>query len=281
MTTLIIHSNTLNFEQIKVIERTYGQQGKPTKINNHFRIELEQTLTTESVQNLSNEIQVDISTLPENFNPKEIKLVISDMDSTFISIECIDEIADYINVKPEVSAITEAAMRGELNFEESLIKRVALLKGLDTSALQYVYSDRLRLNPGAEKCVLGLHDHGIKFALVSGGFTFFTDRLKKEYNLDFTRANVLDQENGELTGKVVGNIIGAQAKADFLHELCKELNIQPNQVIAIGDGANDLTMMKEAGLSVAYHAKPTVQQQANIALNHAGLDAILDFIDGK
>ncbi|GAB6069639.1 phosphoserine phosphatase SerB [Thiomicrorhabdus hydrogeniphila] len=280
MATLIIHSNTLNFEQIKVIERSYGQQGKPTKINNHFRIEFEETPSRETAQSLSKEIGVDITLLPKDFNANEIKLVISDMDSTFISIECIDEIADYIDVKPEVSNITEAAMRGELNFEESLIKRVALLKGLDTSALQYVYSDRLTLNPGAEKCVSALHDYGIKFALVSGGFTFFTDRLKKTYNLDYTRANVLGEQNGKLTGDVVGSIVGAQAKADFLHEICQELEIQPHQVIAVGDGANDLVMMKEAGLSVAYHAKPAVQQQASVALNYAGLDAILNFIDG-
>lgn len=279
MATLIIHSNTLNFEQSKVIERTFGQQGKPTKINNHFRIEFEEAPSFESIQTLSNEIGVDINLLPANFNAKEIKLVISDMDSTLISIECVDEIADYVNVKPEVSAITEAAMRGELNFEESLIKRVALLKGLDTSALQYVFSDRLTLNPGAEKWVSGLNDKHIKFALVSGGFTFFTDRLKKQLGLDYARANVLGEKNGELTGEVVGGIIGAQAKADFLHELCAELNITPNQVIAVGDGANDLLMMKEAALSVAYHAKPAVQQQATTALNHAGLDAILDFIE--
>ncbi|WP_040725840.1 phosphoserine phosphatase SerB [Thiomicrorhabdus sp. Kp2] len=279
MATLILHNNTLNFEQIKVIEHTFGQQGKPVKINNHYRIELNETPSPELVQKLANEIMIDINLLPSDFNAKEIKLVISDMDSTLISIECVDEIADYINVKPEVSAITEAAMRGELNFEESLIKRVALLKGLDTSALQYVYSDRLTLNPGAEKWISGLHERNIKFALVSGGFTFFTDRLKKELNLDFSRANVLGEENGELTGEVIGGIIGAQAKAYFLHELCDDLNIKPSQVIAVGDGANDLVMMKEAGLSVAYHAKPAVQQQAATALNHAGLDAILDFIE--
>ncbi|MDX1352546.1 MAG: phosphoserine phosphatase SerB [Thiomicrorhabdus sp.] len=279
MATLILHSNTLNFEQIKVIEHTYGQQGKPVKINNHYRIKLSETPSAESITQLANQIAVDINLLPADFNAAEIKLIISDMDSTLISIECVDEIADYINVKPEVSAITEAAMRGELNFEESLIKRVALLKGLDTSALQYVYNDRLTLNPGAEKWISGLHDKGIKFALVSGGFTFFTDRLKKQLNLDFTRANVLGEEKGELTGTVIGGIIGAQAKADFLHELCNELQIKASQVIAVGDGANDLLMMKEAGLSVAYHAKPAVQQQATISLNHAGLDAILDFIE--
>lgn len=278
MATLIFHSNSLNFEQCKVIERAYGQDSKPIKVNNHFRIELHQAPSQEELKKLSQEIKVDINLLPENFNGKEIKLVISDMDSTLISIECVDEIADYINVKPEVSAITEAAMRGELNFEESLIKRVALLEGLDTSALQYVYNDRLKLNPGAEKWISGLHQQSIKFALVSGGFTFFTDRLKKELDLDYSRANVLGEANGQLTGKVLGGIIGAQAKSDFLHELCKELDIEANQVIAVGDGANDLLMMKEAGLSVAYHAKPTVQEQANAALNYSGLDAILDFI---
>lgn len=279
MSTIIIHSNSLNYEQCKVIERLYGQFGKPNKVHNHFRIELDRDVTQAEAKKLADELSIDINVLPEGFNAKEVKLVISDMDSTLISIECVDEIADYVNLKPQVSAITEAAMRGELNFEESLTERVALLKGLDVSALSYVYSDRLTLNPGAEKWISGLHDKGIKFALVSGGFTFFTDKLKKDLNIDYTRANVLEQEAGELTGKVVGGIIGAQAKAHFLLELCEELNIKPSQVIAVGDGANDLVMMKEAGLSVAYYAKPAVQEQASTSLNYAGLDAILDFIE--
>lgn len=279
MSTLIIHSNSLSYEQCKTIERLYGQFGKPNKINNHYRLVLEQEVTVEQAKKLADEIQVDINLLPTDFDPSSVKLVISDMDSTLISIECIDEIADYVDLKPQVSAITEAAMRGELNFEESLTERVALLKGLDVSALQYVYNDRLTLNPGAEKWVSGLHGKGIKFALVSGGFTFFTEQLKKDLNLDYTRANVLEQAEGELTGKVVGGIIGAQAKADFLNELCSELNIKPSQVIAVGDGANDLLMMNEAGLSVAYHAKPAVQAKAQSSLNYSGLDAILDFID--
>jgi len=275
MATIIIHSNTLNFEQIKIIERAYG---KPEKVDNHYRLTTEGMPETDPLKQLSESIQVDINVLPTDFTGQDIKLIISDMDSTLISIECVDEIADYINVKPEVAAITEAAMRGELNFEESLIKRVSLLKGLDTSALQYVYSDRLTLNPGAEKWVSGLKAKQIKFALVSGGFTFFTERLQKQLNLDYTRANVLGEDKGELTGEVIGSIIGAQAKAEFLHELCEKLDIKPHQIIAVGDGANDLLMMKEAGLSVAYHAKPAVQAQANTSLNYAGLDAILDFI---
>ena len=279
MSTMIIHTNSLSYEQCKTIERHYGQHGKPTKIDNHYRFKIENELPYAEVKNLADQIKVDINLLPEGFDTTAVKLVISDMDSTLISIECVDEIADYVDLKPQVSAITEAAMRGELNFEESLTERVALLKGLDTSALQYVYSDRLTLNPGAEKWVSGLHKKGIKFALVSGGFTFFTEQLKKDLKLDYTRANELEEENGELTGKVVGGIIGAQAKADFLHELCQELDIKPSQVIAVGDGANDLLMMKEASMSVAYHAKPAVQAQAKSSLNFSGLDAILDFID--
>ncbi len=275
MTTILIHSNVLNFEQSKVIERTFG---KPFKIDNHYRIHVENRPSNEAISKLAETIQADVNVLPDDFNGKEIKLVISDMDSTLISIECVDEIADFINVKPEVSAITEAAMRGELDFESSLIKRVALLTGLDTSALQHVFDERLTLNPGAETWIKGLHKSGIKFALVSGGFTFFTERLHTQLNLDFSRANLLGEAQGKLTGEVIGGIIGAQAKADFLHELCQQLDIKPNQVIAVGDGANDLLMMQEAGLSVAYHAKPAVQQQAQTSLNHRGLDAILDFI---
>lgn len=278
MSTIIFHNNTLNFEQCKLIERFFGSHGELKKVKNHYRIESDKNFSQAELNTLAEQIKVDINILPEGFDGSQVKLVISDMDSTLIGIECIDEIADYINVKPQVSAITEAAMRGELNFEESLTERVALLKGLDTSALTYVFNDRLTLNPGAEKWITGLHDKGIKFALVSGGFTFFTDRLKKQLGLDYARANILEENNGELTGKVVGGIIGAQAKADFLHELCQELNIKPHQVIAAGDGANDLLMMKEAGLSVAYHAKPAVQEQAKTALNFGGLDSILDFI---
>lgn len=275
MATILIHSNTLNTEQTQAITSAFAE---PVKVNNHFRVEVNNRPSADEISTLSKAIQLDVNLLPENFKADEVKLVISDMDSTLISIECVDEIADFINVKAEVAAITEAAMQGELDFESSLIKRVGLLTGLDTSALQHVFDERLTLNPGAEAWIEGLRKQAISFALVSGGFTFFTDRLKKQLNLDYTRANVLDEADGKLTGKVVGGIIGAQAKADFLHELCQELNIKPHQVIAVGDGANDLVMMKEAGLSIAYHAKPAVEAQALASLNHNGLDAILDFI---
>ncbi|WP_319379956.1 phosphoserine phosphatase SerB [Thiomicrorhabdus sp.] len=276
MTTIIIHCNALNFEQCKILERSLGKLQKHHK---HYRAFPEQAPSNEKLNELRKQTELDINILPEAFQGDRVQLMISDMDSTLIAIECIDEIADFIQVKPQVSAITEAAMRGELNFEESLTQRVALLKGLEYDALQRVYDERLTLNPGADEWIKGLQKQQIKFALVSGGFTFFTDRLQQRLKIDFTRANVLAEENDKLAGSVVGGIIGAQAKADFLHELCEQLSIDPSQTVAVGDGANDLLMMKEAGLSVAYHAKPAVQAEADCALNYRGLDAILDFID--
>lgn len=272
MQTLIIHSPTLNDAQHTLFKSIGEIQAK----SNHFRIECE--IDAEKLFELRHESELDLNILPAGFKGSDVKLLISDMDSTLIAIECIDEIADFMDIKPQVSEITEAAMRGELDFEGSLTNRVALLKGLPTSTLENVYNERLQLNPGANELIEGLKNQQIKFALVSGGFTFFTDRLKAKLGLDYARANVLAQTDGQLNGHVEGGIIGAQAKAEFLHELCRTLDIKPNQVIAVGDGANDLKMMHEAGLSVAYHAKPAVQAKADSALNKRGLDAILDFL---
>jgi len=220
----------------------------------------------------------DINSVPAGFEPADCQLLITDMDSTLISIECIDEIADFINVKPQVAEITEAAMRGEIDFETSLTQRVALLKGLDVAALDRVYEERLKLNPGAEIMIKGLQERGMKTALVSGGFTFFTDRLKERLGLDFTNANKLAVHNGKLVGEVEGDICGANAKAEFLLAKCAELNISQSQIIAMGDGANDLMMMNEAGLSIAYHAKPKVQEQAHTRLNYCGLEGVLGLL---
>ena len=244
----------------------------------YHRIRHENAVARDAVQESSNLLQVDINTLPQSFDPNTVGLLVSDMDSTLISIECIDEIADYLNVKPQVSAVTEAAMRGEIDFVTSLTQRVALLAGVSDNALELVYKDRLQLNPGAESLIAGLQSKQIKFCLVSGGFTFFTERLKQRLSLDYAHANQLGIEDGKLTGKVVGDIVGAQAKADLLLGHCNELGIDANQVIAVGDGANDLVMMKEAGLSVAYHAKPAVQAQAATAINYGGLDSILHML---
>lgn len=276
MQTYIIHAAELTPEQQNLLE---DKLGKLTKYPSHFRAQPDLVVAKEKLIELREATQLDINLLPESFIGKDVKLVISDMDSTLISIECIDEIADMNGIKPQVATITEAAMRGELRFEESLTKRVALLKGLNPSALETVYNQRLELNPGAKELLAGLKQNSIKFALVSGGFTYFTDRLKQELNLDFAHANTLKVENNQLVGEVVGKIVGAEAKAEYLLELCEKLNINPSQTIAVGDGANDLKMMEVAGLSVAFRAKPTVQDQADCALNFSGLDAMLDFLD--
>jgi phosphoserine phosphatase len=203
-------------------------------------------------------------------------LVAMDMDSTLITIECIDEIADFCGLKAQVAAITEASMRGEIkDFNESLTRRVALLKGLDASALERVYEERLQLSPGAERMLAGARAAGMKTLLVSGGFTFFTEKLKARLGLDFTRANTLEIVDGKLTGKVVGEIVNADVKARTLRETCAQIGIDPARAIAMGDGSNDLKMMAEAGLSVAFRAKPVVREAASVAFNFVGLDGLL------
>jgi phosphoserine phosphatase len=209
----------------------------------------------------------------------EFKLVAMDMDSTLITIECIDEIADIQGLKPQVAEITEAAMRGEIEFRESLTRRVALLKGLDAGALQRVYDERLRLSPGAEHMLDAVKAAGLKTLLVSGGFTFFTDRMKTRLGLDYTHSNLLEIENGRLTGRVVGGIVDADEKKNTVERVCKELDISTRQAIVMGDGANDLKMMGISGLSVAFRAKPVVRAQADVALNFAGLDGILPLFE--
>jgi phosphoserine phosphatase len=202
-------------------------------------------------------------------------LVAMDMDSTLITIECIDEIADMQGLKPQVAEITEAAMRGEIEFRESLTRRVALLRGLDAGALQRVYDERLRFSPGAERMLAAVRAAGLKTLLVSGGFTFFTDRVKERLGLDYAHSNRLEIADGKLTGKVVGGIVDADEKKATVERVCAELGISPRRAIVMGDGANDLKMMGIAGLSVAFRAKPVVRAQADVALNFVGLDGIL------
>jgi phosphoserine phosphatase len=214
---------------------------------------------------------------------QDFKLIAFDMDSTLINIECIDEIADATGRKAEVAAITEAAMRGEItDFKDSLRRRLALLKGAPASALQTVFEQRLRLNPGAQTLVDTCKAHGMKVLLVSGGFTFFADRVQQMLNIDFTRSNVLEIADGHLTGHVVmqdwGDICDGAEKRKMLLQICEQMGISPSQAIAMGDGANDLPMMGEAGLSVAYHAKPKVREQAMVAINAGGLDRLLEVV---
>jgi phosphoserine phosphatase len=213
----------------------------------------------------------------------DFKLIAFDMDSTLINIECIDEIADAAGRKAEVAAITEAAMRGEItDFKDSLRRRVALLKGVPATALQEVFEQRLRLNPGAERLVQTCKAHGLKVLLVSGGFTFFADRVCALLDIDFSRSNVLDIADGHLTGRVLdqpwGDICDGAEKRKMLLATCEQLGISPQAAIAMGDGANDLPMMGAAGLSVAYHAKPKVREQAMVAINEGGLDRLMELV---
>ncbi len=203
-------------------------------------------------------------------------LVAMDMDSTLLAVESIDEIADMHGIKPQVAEITQRTMRGEIVFEESLRQRTALLHGLEEEALQKVYDTRVRLSPGAEKMLQRMKAAGIRTMVISGGFTFVTDRIKAKLNLDYAAANTLEIADGKLTGRVLGKIIGAEGKAEVLKKVSEELGLKREQIIAIGDGANDLKMMDEAGVSIAYHAKPIVQEKATYALNHVGLDGVVN-----
>jgi phosphoserine phosphatase len=218
---------------------------------------------------------------------RDFKLIAFDMDSTLINIECVDEIADAAGRKAEVAAITEAAMRGEItDYKDSLRRRVALLKGVSVAHMQQVYDQRLQLNPGAAELVAACKKAGLKVLLVSGGFTFFTDRIRERLGIDFARSNVLEVQetpnNGVLTGRMVdqswGDICDGAEKRRTLLEVASLLGIAPAQCIAMGDGANDLPMMGVAGLSVAYHAKPAVREQANVAINEGGLDRLLEVV---
>ena len=210
-------------------------------------------------------------------------LIAFDMDSTLISIECVDEIAAAVGKKPEVAAITEAAMRGEIaDYKESLRRRVALLKGTPESALHTVYEERLRLNPGVERVVAACRAAGLHTLLVSGGFTFFSDRVRDRLQIDETRSNVLEIADGRLTGQMVdqpwGDICDGDEKRRAVLQACERLAIAPSRAIAVGDGANDLPMMDAVGLSVAYHAKPAVQARAMVSIVEGGMDRLLEVV---
>ena len=224
-----------------------------------------------------------VQNMPAPRKLSDFKLIAFDMDSTLINIECIDEIADAVGLKPQVAAITEATMRGEIaDFKTSLRRRVALLKGVSVASMESVYAERLQLNPGATELVAACQQAGMKVLLVSGGFTFFADRVAARLGIDYAKSNQLEMVDGALTGRLVdqswGDICDGEEKRKTLLQTCADLGIEPSQTIAVGDGANDLPMMGVAGLSVAYHAKPKVREQAMVAINSGGLDRLLELM---
>jgi phosphoserine phosphatase len=231
------------------------------------------------VEQSASDLRFDFAFVKEHQRWDGFSVLASDMDSTLITIECIDEIADLCGMKAEVSAITEAAMRGEISdFSESLTRRVALLAGAPESVLQTVYHERLRLTPGANALIGAAKAHRLSTLLVSGGFTFFTDRLKARLGIDAAFSNALAIRAGKLTGQIEGPVFGAADKRDALIDLCRSLDVPTSRAIAIGDGANDLPMMAAAGLSVAFHAKPKVVAAADVAIRHGGLDVLLEWL---
>lgn len=282
MNIALFHQDAIEDQLIREIEKSHAIVSIEKKTPRTAVLELKEALNIEQrthLRNLGVLHQTDVGFLPKHFKGSDIKVLAMDMDSTLINIECIDEIADAVGKKKEVSEITEAAMRGEIiDFGESLRKRVALLKGVPASAFDEVFSQRLRLNPGAKELIAGAHAKGIHTLLVSGGFTFFTHKLQVQLNLSETHANQLEIVDGFLTGQVLGNIVDGEAKAAYVEARCLALGANKHAAITMGDGSNDLQMMHGAGLSIAYRAKPIVKEKADLAFDHVGLDACLDLL---
>lgn len=271
---LVVQGRQLSMAHLTHIHRLIGGHTQFMQIGEFAYYLPTHVAEIESVKQFCNEQQIDCALVPDAQRLQQFGLCVMDMDSTLISIECIDEIADMMGIKPQISAITEAAMRGELDFAASLRKRVGLLKGLPESALQRVVDERLQFNPGTQAWIDSCKHHNIKTMVVSGGFTFFAQYVKNTLGLDYAVSNTLEIVDGHLTGNIVGDVVDAQRKADELIKLRDQLGLQPHQTIAIGDGANDLVMMSVAGIGVAYHAKPVVQEKATYAINYNGLDGV-------
>ncbi|MDD2770175.1 MAG: phosphoserine phosphatase SerB [Methylococcus sp.] len=245
----------------------------------HWLLLHERPADRNAVEALRTSLRLDINPLPQGFDGAAVGLLVTDMDSTLIAIECIDEIADRAGQRQAVAAITEAAMNGELDFAQALQRRVALLKGLPVPVLEAVYDEKVALNPGAEALVAACRQRGIRIALVSGGFDFFVDRLKDRLGLDFALANRLESHGGFLTGCIAGPICGGAEKAGFLLNLCGRLGLAPETCIGLGDGANDAKLLGTAGLGVGYRPKPALRAVADAVIEYADLAAVADFLE--
>ena len=272
-TALMKHATVLGIE--------ITREGKESNHSKYFtaRWTCSKALEPEAkvaMRDLAGKHDVDLAFLAAGFKPNEMKVLAMDMDSTLINIECIDEIADFTGKKAAVSEITEATMRGEIkDFKESLRRRVALLAGVSADVLDSVYKERLRPNPGAAELLTGANTCGLYTLLVSGGFTFFTEKLQKELGFKQTQANTLEIINGKLTGNVIGDIVDGVAKNTYLEQACVLMNCHKKNSITMGDGSNDLLMMHGSGISIAYKAKPIVKEKADAAFDRVGLDAAL------
>ena len=278
---LIIQGLDVNNSDLRAIAKLSLADGIERITGQAFRLtHVTHTESSVEIAAYCAQAQLDFAFVDPVRKLSDFKLIAMDMDSTLLAVETIDEIADMLHIKPQVSEITLQTMRGEITFEESLTRRTALLQGLHQDVLQSVYDERVKLSPGAERMLQQANKHGIKTMVISGGFTFFTDRIHEKLRLDFSSANVLEIENERLTGKVVGKILGRQGKAEKLRTIQQQLGIGSAQTIAVGDGANDLDMMLEAGVSIAYHAKPIVKQQATYAIDYVGLDGIISLFTG-
>lgn len=274
MPELLIQHPALTPSQIAIVGQRFGRP--PDQRESRYAIWRGVHIDPAAIDAIEREAGVDAEWIEPSQQLADFRLAAFDMDSTLITIECVDELADFAGCKAEVAAITEAAMRGELSdYDESLRQRVALLKGLPESALERVWNERLQLSPGAEHLLESLKAAGLRLLLVSGGFTWFTDRLCDRLGIDFCRANVLEVREGRLTGRLLGEIVNAEVKRRTLLETCARIGCKPGQSIAVGDGANDLLMMAAAGISIAYKAKPSVRSATRHAINHCGLDAVL------
>ncbi len=271
---LIIQGLEVNNSDLRALAKLTQADGIERITGQAFR--LTNTIYSKDILEYCTQAELDFAFVNSDLRLTDFKLIAMDMDSTLLAIESIDEIADMQHIKPQVAAITLQTMQGEISFEESLTRRTSLLRGLHHDVLQKVYDERVKLNPGAERMLQQAKLSGLKTMVISGGFTFFTDRIKARLGFDFSAANVLEIEDNRLTGKVVGEIIGRQGKAQVLNQIRDELGIKREQIIAIGDGANDLDMMTEAGVSIAYHAKPIVRDHATYSIGYVGLDGIIN-----
>jgi len=274
---LVVQAPEIGTPELKTLARLSGAariEALPGSEAQAFR--LPGAANAEEVAAFCANAKLDFGFVPPEQRLDRVRLVAMDMDSTLITIECVDEIADLAGIKPQIAAITASAMRGEIDFRASLTQRVALLMGLDVTALGRVYEERLRLSPGAERMLAGFRRAGAKTLLVSGGFTYFTDRLRERLGFDYSLSNTLEVAAGKLTGRLVGAIVDGAAKAEEFSRLSRELEGGDGLTVAFGDGANDVPMLARAAVSIAYHAKPVVRAQATYAIDYCGLDAALN-----